>query len=66
MKYNNMRLFQMIIPKTFGFRGAGFIMNRAVQMDPPYFAIKEAVKGIIHPFIITVSVTGVCAASMYR
>ena len=29
--------------KAYKDRGAGFIMDPAVQMDPPYFSIKEAV-----------------------
>ena len=37
---------QFIFCNTKAFRGAGFIMDPAGQMDPPYFAIKEAVNQI--------------------
>ena len=42
---------------SFADRGAGFIMNPAVQMDPPYFAIKEAINQIQNNMVLSQSQT---------
>ena len=38
-------------------RGTGFIMDPAVQMDPPYFSIKEAINQIQNNMVLSQSQT---------
>ena len=50
-------VYKVLIGVKLSYRGTGSIMNRAVQMAPPYFAIKETVNKIQNDIVSSQSKT---------